>query len=201
MFNQAKFTMDNVLFSVDETNYYQHVGATDLNVTRNVGIDTIIPTLYTYITTTDDSIRINIVDKNDKLKQVFDSEIEGVVSECANRVDNVLEPEQIKILNRYNEKGTDLYMFDAAWLGNNAWTIDRINAYVYGYSIKVGESIIALNYEDNNLLGLVENEDTKFEESYVEYQKDGIIYWNDEHTESIVVTEGSTKTIITYKQK
>ena len=62
MFNQAKFTMDNVLFSVDETNYYQHVGATDLNVTRNVGIDTIIPTLYTYITTTDDSIRINIVD-------------------------------------------------------------------------------------------------------------------------------------------
>ncbi len=201
MFNQAKFTMDNVLFSVDETNYYQHVGATDLNVTRNVGIDTIIPTLYTYITTTDDSIRINIVDKNDKLKQVFDSEIEGVVSECANRVDNVLEPEQIKILNRYNEKGTDLYMFDAAWVGNNAWTIDRINAYVYGYSIKVGESIIALNYEDNNLLGLVENEDTKFEESYVEYQKDGIIYWNDEHTESIVVTEGSTKTIITYKQK
>ena len=196
MFNQAKFTMDNVLFSVDETNYYQHVGATDLNVTRNVGIDTIIPTLYTYITTTDDSIRINIVDKNDKLKQVFDSEIEGVVSECANRVDNVLEPEQIKILNRYNEKGTDLYMFDAAWVGNNAWTIDRINAYVYGYSIKVGESIIALNYEDNNLLGLVENEDTKFEESYVEYQKDGIIYWNDEHTESIVVTEGSTKTII-----
>lgn len=171
MFNQAKFTMDNVLFSVDETNYYQHVGATDLNVTRNVGIDTIIPTLYTYITTTDDSIRINIVDKNDKLKQVFDSEIEGVVSECANRVDNVLEPEQIKILNRYNEKGTDLYMFDAAWVGNNAWTIDRINAYVYGYSIKVGESIIALNYEDNNLLGLVENEDTKFEESYVEYQK------------------------------
>lgn len=201
MFNQAKFTMDNVLFSVDETNYYQHVGATDLNVTRNVGIDTIIPTLYTYITTTDDSIRINIVDKNDKLKQVFDSEIEGVVSECANRVDNVLEPEQIKILNRYNEKGTDLYLFDAAWVGNNAWTIDRINAYVYGYSIKVGESIIALNYEDNNLLGLVENEDTKFEESYVEYQKDGIIYWNDEHTESIVVTEGSTKTIITYKQK
>lgn len=201
MFNQAKFTMDNVLFSVDETNYYQHVGATNLNVTRNVGIDTIIPTLYTYITTTDDSIRINIVDKNDKLKQVFDSEIEGVVSECANRVDNVLEPEQIKILNRYNEKGTDLYMFDAAWVGNNAWTIDRINAYVYGYSIKVGESIIALNYEDNNLLGLVENEDTKFEESYVEYQKDGIIYWNDEHTESIVVTEGSTKTIITYKQK
>lgn len=201
MFNQAKFTMDNVLFSVDETNYYQHVGATDLNVTRNVGIDTIIPTLYTYITTTDDSIRINIVDKNDKLKQVFDSEIEGVVSECANRVDNVLEPEQIKILNRYNEKGTDLYMFDAAWVGNNAWTIDRINAYVYGYSIKVGESIISLNYEDNNLLGLVENEDTKFKESYVEYQKDGIIYWNDEHTESIVVTEGSTKTIITYKQK
>lgn len=201
MFNQAKFTMDNVLFSVDETNYYQHVGATDLNVTRNVGIDTIIPTLYTYITTTDDSIRINIVDKNDKLKQVFDSEIEGVVSECANRVDNVLEPEQIKILNRYNEKGTDLYMFDAAWVGNNAWTIDRINAYVYGYSIKVGESIIALNYEDNNLLGLVENEDTKFKESYVEYQKDGIIYWNDEHTESIVITEGSTKTIITYKQK
>lgn len=201
MFNQAKFTMDNILFSVDETNYYQHVGATDLNVTRNVGIDTIIPTLYTYITTTDDSIRINIVDKNDKLKQVFDSEIEGVVSECANRVDNVLEPEQIKILNRYNEKGTDLYMFDAAWVGNNAWTIDRINAYVYGYSIKVGESIIALNYEDNNLLGLVENEDTKFKESYVEYQKDGIIYWNDEHTESIVVTEGSTKTIITYKQK
>lgn len=201
MFNQAKFTMDNVLFSVDETNYYQHVGATDLNVTRNVGIDTIIPTLYTYITTTDDSIRINIVDKNDKLKQVFDSEIEGVVSECANRVDNVLEPEQIKILNRYNEKGTDLYMFDAAWVGNNAWTIDRINAYIYGYSIKVGESIIALNYEDNNLLGLVENEDTKFKESYVEYQKDGIIYWNDEHTESIVITEGSTKTIITYKQK
>lgn len=201
MFNQAKFTMDNILFSVDETNYYQHVGATDLNVTRNVGIDTIIPTLYTYITTTDDSIRINIVDKNDKLKQVFDSEIEGVVSECANRVDNVLEPEQIKILNRYNEKGTDLYMFDAAWVGNNAWTIDRINAYIYGYSIKVGESIIALNYEDNNLLGLVENEDTKFKESYVEYQKDGIIYWNDEHTESIVVTEGSTKTIITYKQK
>lgn len=200
MFNQAKFTMDDILYAVDDRNYYQHVGATDTNVTRNVGIETIIPTLYTYVTSTDDSIRINIVDSNDDLKQVFDSEIESIVENSANKNQTILGEKEITILERYNSPDTDVYMFNAPWVGNTAWTIDRINAYVYGYNVYVGNSKIQLKYDTNNLLDLVENENTRFSESYVEYQKSGTIHWNEQHTESLVVTEGPSKTIITYKK-
>ena len=72
MFGQAKHTMDTVMYGIDESNYYQHVSATDANVTRKVGVETIIPTLYTYVTNSDVAIRIYIIAKDNELLQVFD---------------------------------------------------------------------------------------------------------------------------------
>lgn len=198
MFSQAKYTMDTVMYYADERNFYQHVSATSVNVTREVGVETIIPTLYTYATSSDDAIRINIIDQANNLRQVFDSEIESAVDVKSN---NSTTSNDDKILERYNKDGTYLDMFGAPWTKNNAWAIDRINAYIYGYNIKIGESNKILKYKDNNLISLVENEDTKFEESYVEYQTSGRIYWNENFDESLVEIDGSTKTIINYKVK
>lgn len=192
LYNQAKYTMDNILYSIDERNYYHHVGATEANITREVGVDTIIPTLYTYITNSDDSVRINIVNKQNELVQVFDSKIEGLVNQYANPTDN-----NTTLYKRYNKENTPLNMFGAPWVGDTSASIDRINAYVYGDKKMLKGSKIPVDYTNNNLLKL----NNRFEESYVEYQSMGRIFWSEDYQESLVVTEGAMKTVITYKEK
>lgn len=191
LYNQAKYTMDNILYSIDERNYYHHVGATEANITREVGVDTIIPTLYTYITNSDDSVRINIVNKQNELVQVFDSKIEGLVNQYANSADN----KNTTLYKRYNKENTPLNMFGAPWVGDTSASIDRINAYVYGDKRRIKEVLV--NYSNNNLLEL----GNTFEENYVEYQSMGRIFWSEDYQESLVVTEGAMKTVITYKEK
>lgn len=195
LYNQAKYTMDTILYSIDERNYYHHVGATEANITREVGVDTIIPTLYTYITNSDDSVRINIVNKNNKLVQVFDSKIEGLINQYANSGDENLK--NSLLCRRYNTTGTPLNMFGAPWVGDTSASIDRINAYVYGDKRYIKNSQVQVDYLENNLLKL----GNKFEENYVEYQSTGRIFWSEDYQESLVVTEGAMKTVITYKQK
>ena len=58
-------------------------------------------------------------------------------------------------------------------------------------------SEIPVDYTNNNLLKL----NNRFEESYVEYQSMGRIFWSEDYQESLVVTEGAMKTVITYKEK
>ena len=91
-------------------------------------------------------------------------------------------------------------MYNAPWVGSTYWTIDRINAYVYGYDTYVGNSKVKLRYGEsgNNLFDLVETGEDSFLETYVEYQNSGRIYWNENHDESLVQVDGATKTIITY---
>ena len=199
MFSQAKHTMDTVMYGIDESNYYQHVSATDANVTRKVGVETIIPTLYTYVTNSDDAIRINIIAKDNELLQVFDSEIESIVEEKSNVSEYSLSEKEANILKRYNTEGTPVYLYGAPWAKDNNWAINRINAYVYGYDIYVKESRIPLEYSGKGLIDLVENDKIKFNESYVEYQTSGRIYWNENFDESLVQIDGSTKTIINYQ--
>lgn len=195
LYNQAKYTMDNILYSIDERNYYHHVGATEANITREVGVDTIIPTLYTYITNSDDSVRINIVNKQNELVQIFDSKIEGLVNQYESSGDT--DKKNTILYKRYNTTGTSLNMFGAPWVGDTSASIDRINAYVYGDKKRLKGSEIQVDYTNNNLLKL----NNRFEESYVEYQSMGRIFWSEDYQESLVVTEGAMKTVITYKEK
>jgi len=198
LYNQSKHTMDKVLYSVDERNYYQHVGATKANITRIVGVDTIIPTLYSYVSSTDGSVRVNIVDKSGHLVQVFDHSIEnkvgnestkGTSSEYFNKV----------LLNRYNKKDTKLYMFEAPWFnGDNSTKIDRVTAYIYGRKMRINDAG-TVDYEDNNLLKLASTCGGKFEEKYIDYQSSGTVYWDADFEESLVLQSGKTKTVITYK--
>ena len=212
MFSQARSTMDNVLYQSDNRNFSQHVGATNANITRRVGIDSIIPTIYTYVTNPDASIRINIVESNatgsnpvtgGELLQVFDSSIEGIVENLAGnptQLNELRDKKEGRIYERYNTPDTSLYMYNAPWVGSTYWTIDRINAYVYGYDTYVGNSKVKLRYGEsgNNLFDLVETGEDSFLETYVEYQNSGRIYWNENHDESLVQVDGATKTIITY---
>lgn len=195
LYNQAKYTMDTILYSIDERNYYHHVGATNANITREVGVETIIPTLYTYITNSDDSVRINIVNRNNELVQVFDSKIEGLVNQYENSTDTNLK--NTTLYKRYNTTGTWLNMFGAPWVGDISASIDRINSYVYGDKRYIKNSQVPVDYLGNNLLNL----GNTFEESYVEYQSMGRIFWSEDYQESLVVTEGAMKTIITYKER
>ncbi len=203
MFNQSRYTMDVVVFNADKRNFYQHVGSTDVNITRTVGIETIIPTIYTYVTNPDDSIRVNIVDKSGNLLQVFDADIEKIVSEYGNTLESAIPGAKEKnIVDRYNTEGKPYYMFTAPWSGSTEYTINRINAYIYGDKIKVGDSEKRVDYtgSNHNLISLLTTS-AKFSESYVEYQKSGRVYWDEASGESLVETKGSNKVIITYQLK
>ena len=202
LYSQSRDTMDKVLESVDTRNYYQHVGATNANVTRIVGLETIIPTLYTYVTSTDNSVRINIVDQNDKVKQVFDDEIENIIGVEANK--GTSSYNNTTLFKRYNDPGVPTYLFKAPWHnGTFATQMDRVTAYIYGKEVRINDSSLKVNYKNNNLLKLADSasEKWKFEEKYIEYQSGGKVYWDEDYEESLVITDGKIKTVITYKKR
>lgn len=50
VFSQVRATIDTVVYTTDETNYYEYIGTEDNNGIKNrrVGLETVIPTLYKY---------------------------------------------------------------------------------------------------------------------------------------------------------
>lgn len=196
MFSKARDTSDAVLESLQLKDFFSRVDPLDENVTREVGIETIIPTLYRYCQS-DENIMVRIVGKKaDGTKteyQVFDQSIETAIAglDLTNEYHKALK-------EKYDTSTKKAYMYGAPWANQtgNQYRLERINAYIYGIEAK---HMPELNnkYISNNLMKIAEQCGNKFEESYLEYRKDGNIQI-DEYGEEIVTIPASKKVIITY---
>lgn len=201
MFTRAKQTTDSVLSNLQLENFFPKVQALGENETREVGIETIIPTLYRYCQS-DDNIQIRILDENDNELQIFDQEIESLIQSGLN-VQNTSENYAYynKLKTKYANRNTKTYMFGAPWANQNKqYYLERINAYIYGTQAKHMPDV---NYSGEGTTGargnyLMKYKDRNFKESYLEYRTSGHVY-TDDFGEEIVVIPASMKIVITYK--
>ncbi len=201
MFSRAREATDAIIGGVDPNNYFARIGSLDATVTRVVGVETIIPTIYRY-GQSDDNIQIKILATDGTVLQIFDKDIENLVGTDPGAnpgADLSKNPNYyyITYLNKlYNDSSKDAYLFGAPWKGQNTkYYLDRINSYIYGKQSKYYKNI---NYSDKGINNyLMKYKDEKFEERYVEYRTDGEVSI-DEYGEEIVKRPATTKTIITY---
>lgn len=202
MFSKARETTDAVLDNLQLKNFFTKVDALDTNVTRKVGIETIIPTLYRYCQS-DDNIRIRILDEDDKELQVFDQEIESLVNSGLEVTATSENYEYYhELAGKYNDSSKEAYMFGAPWANQGKqYYLERINAYIYGTKAKhmtnvdYSDGPSAIKARGNYLM---KYEGRTFEESYLEYRTGGHVQI-DEYGEEIVTIPASTKIIVTYK--
>lgn len=194
MFSQARETTDKVVGSINLNDYLPKIEGLGNNITREVGIETVIPTLYRYAQS-DDNIRIRILSNAGEELQVFDTNIESQIGkitfDSSSNDYNYLN----SINQKYNDASKKAYMFGAPWYNQgSAYILERINAYIYGTTMKHFPKV---DYSSNNLMSYA---NSRFEETYLEYRTDGVVSV-DEYGEEIVTRPASTKIIITYKIK
>lgn len=201
MFSKARETTDAVLDNLQLKNFFTKVDALDTNVTRKVGIETIIPTLYRYCQS-DDNIRIRIVTEVGGVEtelQVFDQEIESLVNSGLEVTPTSTNYAYYTALaDKYNNQAKEAYMFGAPWANQGKqYYLERINAYIYGTKAK---HMTNLDYSEHTGTKnyLMRYKDRTFEESYLEYRTGGHVQI-DEYGEEIVTIPASTKIIVTYK--
>ncbi|MBP3463082.1 MAG: hypothetical protein J6K45_01170 [Clostridia bacterium] len=201
---RARQTTDAVLDNLKLEEFLPKVEALENNVTREVGIETVIPTLYRYAQS-DANIRIRILKKDGTEHQVFDQNLDSDVATAVSinpgsSNDNAY---YTRLRSEYNNPTKSAYLFEAPWRNQNdsSYRIDRINAYIYGTQMK---HLPEVSYVGKGLLDLIESvtpgSTAIFEESYLEYNISGTVE-KDEYGEEIVTRPPSTKTIITYKLK
>lgn len=198
MFSQARQTTDKVVESINLNKYLPKIESLGNNVTREVGIETVIPTLYRYAQS-DDNIQIRILNEANEEIQVFDTTIESQIGKITYDTTNP-DYDYLNSLNKkYNDPTKKAYMFGAPWYNQgSAYILERINAYIYGTkmihfsSVDYSKRDYLMKYADANKY--------RFEETYLEYRTDGIVSI-DEYGEEIVTRPASTKIIITYKIK
>ena len=196
MFSQARQTTDAVVGGINVSDYLPKVEAIEDGATREVGIETVIPTLYRYAQS-DSPIRVRIVSRDGKELQVFD---QGIESDIANSTldKNSSDYEYLKKIDeKYNNqvKNPETYMYGAPWKNNPEYRLERVNAYINGTKTRKMSNDIQPNYKNNYL-----KKYTKFTEYYTEYRTDGEVLLDD-YGEEIVIRPASTKIIITYKVK
>lgn len=200
LFSQARQTTDKVINNFSLSDYLPKVETLGYNVTRVVGIETVIPTIYRY-GQSDENIQVRIVDGSKKSNdpdyelQVFDMSIENLAPFQLENDADENKAYYDKLNTKYNTKATNrpAYMFGAPWANLGAtYILDRINAYIYGKPMKYFNEV---DYGTNNL---IQYSGYDFEETYLKYRTGGKVSI-DEYGEEIVTTPATTKVIITYK--
>lgn len=201
MFARARQTTDDILDRLKLEDFYAKVEPLDNNVTRKVGIETVIPTIYRYAQS-DANIRIRILDKAGNEHQVFDQNLDSDVAKAAATPPGSSNdtPYYEALRSRYNDITKPAYLYQAPWRNqdDSSYRIERINAYIYGTSMKHMPNITYNTSINRGLLKLIEGTNGIFEESYIEYNISGTVE-KDEYGEEVVTKPASTKVIITYK--
>lgn len=224
LFTQARQTADVIVFTIDESNYYDNLKANDNNIERIVGIETVIPTLYRYYK---ENFLVRILDSAGKEIQVFDTELEASVRAAANVNMARLEAEaasetdanqRIMLQNRiktykahrelYNNPALATYMFGAPWIGSTTEDARaRIDYFLYG---KIGYiNGTELNYSSGstNLASTLSGstsffekyKNTKFKETFIEYEYTGKTITSDDGEVTLEEEDTKTKIQITYQ--
>lgn len=210
LINKLTATSNALIGSIATTNYYDNIEVTGENVTkREVGVDTIIPTLYRYYKET---YAVKILDKDDTVIQLFDVNLESKIAKAAAYTKN--DNQEMTDLKKsiYNNNGNKFvsgvsfekaYMFEAPWIGNTEdYTRSRIDYFLNGTKGYINDTLV--DYEstigEGGFLG--QYGDKIFEESFVEYAYDGQTISTENGLETITGNvQENNKIIITYKVK
>ncbi len=221
LINRLTTTSNTLLETVGTTNYYDNIKVSAGNTTtRNVGIDTIIPTLYRYYK---ENYAVKIMIKNGsghELLQLFDVNVERNIARAAaasNDVFNKAHPKydaQLTALNKsnYNNSNNKAYLFEAPWMGDpKGDTRFRIDYFLNGKKGYINNTEVDYSkdgpaFSGTNRNGFIEycrNNGTEriFEESFVEYAYEGETISTENGVETITGnTQENSKIIITYKE-
>lgn len=193
--SKAKATSETIFYVSDKTNYYDNVESNS-NVTRTVGLETVIPTLYRYYR---ENFMVQIMKSDGTILQVFDTTTEWEVSNAAKVIAKKRNDRQNTLMKLYGE-GTQTNMFGAPWVGTTDEDAKaRIDLYIKGEKGYINNALV--DYTRNGLFteGSI-NATTQFEESFTEYQFSGqTISDEDGEYELIGDKRGSKKIVITYK--
>lgn len=204
MFTQARQTTDKVIRSTNLSQYLPKVDPLEgKNVTRIVGIETVIPTIYRY-GQQDETLRIRILADDGKTElQIFDKEIEDLAPfDQYTDQNDPNYPRYQKLEKLYGmSSNKPACLFGAPWQNQNSiYYVDRINSYIYGKKSKYFEKVdYSTQRHNGEPISLIHYKDRKFEETYIEYRMVGGEVFIDEYGEEIVTKPAKTKIIITYR--
>ena len=127
--SQAKATSETIFYSSDRTNYYDNVKS-DNKVTRNVGLETVIPTLYRYYR---ENFMVQIMNSDGTILQVFDTTTEWEVSNAAKVIAKKRNDRQNILMSLYGDNNKPTNMFGAPWVGTTDEDAKaRIDLYIKG---------------------------------------------------------------------
>lgn len=208
LFNTASSTAQVLLYVADETNYYDNIqideNAGEKLTTRIVNVETIIPTLYRYYK---ENFAVQIYNKDNKLVQIFDVNIEGKVRKAAATIASQRTGEQKALMSLYgvtltgysSEDKKNPYLFEAPWIGNTSKDIKtRIDLYVNGQCGYINNTKV--DYRNNNLLKNFK--DSKFSEEFTQYAYKGDTISSEDGTETITGNvKAETKILIIYREQ
>lgn len=203
LINKLTTTSNTLLESVSTTKYYDNIEVKGDVGNREVGVDTIVPTLYRYYK---ENYAVKIIDSdanNNELIQLFDVNIEGKIAKAAADTRNT-DKELISLKNSiYNTKNNKAYLFEAPWTGStDENTRARIDYFLNGTKGYINNTLV--DYEatigEGGFLGQYGTK--TFEESFVEYAYEGETISTENGVETITgSTRENSKIIITYKVK
>lgn len=175
----------------------------DMHRSRIVGIDTIIPTLYRYYK---ESFAVKILDKDEKLLQIFDTTTESEVNAAKTKVKENRSDKDKALLSLYDVSGEGdsatpnnaCCMYGAPWLANiNKDAKTRIDMYINGGKGYINNVLV--DYSDNNIKNY---KDKKFKETFTQYAYEGDTITDNTNGEITTLTGNkqiSTKIIIIYQ--
>lgn len=201
LINSLTTTSNTLLSSVNTKNYYDNIKVSGQDTTtRDVGIDTIISTLYRYYK---ENYAVKIYD-DDTLIQVFDVNLEGKIARAAAYTKSD-DKELTSLKNSiYNEKSNKAYLFEAPWTGStDEDTRARIDFFLNGTKGYINNTLVDYSTTGPTEGGFIANYGDKiFRESFVEYAYEGETISTEEGVETITGnTQENSKIIITYTVK
>lgn len=157
---------------------------------RIVGKNDIISSLYRYPVQT---VGVIILDKEGNEYQVFDKYIESQVRNL--RSQSNLSKINKKFIEKYDTKGTKLYLFNVPWIGSTQMHRERVDLFVNSENGYINGRLV--KYKNNGLEDL--NSD-KFIETVLTYKISGEGLYDDLTGIEIVTDEiGTYKTEIIYQ--
>ena len=189
LLSTAMNTTEQLIYYSDKTNYLDNMKYTN-QTSRNVGIDTVINSLYRYYK---ENFMVIIRDKIGKEVQVFDTSIEGKVYVAASKTAG-LSDEENALMSKYGPLG-GANLFGAPWMGNtNSFAKYRVDLYVSGQKGYINNQEV--DYSGNGLDTL--STTNTFKETFIQYMYSGDIYTSMD--ESIIGNEKpKNKIIIEYQ--
>lgn len=211
LLNTLNSTASALIQATDKTNEYQSVSFDSSNVlnrgnlgkigetltTRTVTVDTVISTLYRY---TQENFSVEIYDNSNRLVQIFDLEVEGVI-----RNKNESNP-TYNAYHKLYDQNSYCRLYEAPWITDEDIK-QRIDLYVSSQKGYIKEKLVDYSKNGENdckgLSNLIQK-GTMFTERFIQYAYSGDVFTetNGDDTESII--EGSRplkKIIIQYIQQ